>query len=184
MHGSSDAVFTKSAANTRNASIARFTMKINIGKPDWTRANIIQVTLRWELPAYSLLFYTEPCKKTSEKGTRTSVTCMSIGYDYLTCVNDYSRDIVVVAVYLFLSFFLSFFLSMPLPPRFFSFVVLLPFSFFSLCSVTSFPAKYSPRKAQTRVSWLNARVHVPRVAKAAKHAKLRVAVTRNFVTEK
>lgn len=51
MRGSSDTVLW-TLREYANASIARFTMNINIGKPDRTRANIIQITLR---PKFSVI---------------------------------------------------------------------------------------------------------------------------------
>lgn len=48
-------------------SIARFTMKINIGKPDRTRANIIQVSPSPGTLCYSLLFLHRPVIKRQMK---------------------------------------------------------------------------------------------------------------------
>lgn len=55
MRGSSDTVLW-TLREYANASIARFTMKINIGKPDRTRANIIQITLRPKLSVICSFF--------------------------------------------------------------------------------------------------------------------------------
>lgn len=55
MRGSSDTVLW-TLREYANASIARFTMKINIGKPDRTRANIIQIILRPKLSVIRSFF--------------------------------------------------------------------------------------------------------------------------------